>query len=306
MSQKTLARYGSEGREDLLKLHAEKILLPEDPKHPAWNGSRHALPPDEGLIASILLTGQLQPIGVTFDDEGDVVCEFGEQRVKAIREINKRGKKRVPGYPQTELLVRAVGRGLDDSRMMHLARTVENMHRRQLSPLECAEEAQRMLTIDPSLKIEDVATAFDKTAQTIRDWLALLKCAAPVKKAVAEGVIGADAARKLGKLPKKEQFEALEKMVKAGATKGKKSPAARRARAALNQQVKLTQYEWWILHEAIRSIPTGAAPPCAERLGNISNSAWFDLVAKIAARAAGYEPLQANGPATAERAEKGA
>jgi hypothetical protein len=71
----------------------------------------------------------------------------------------------------------------------------------------------------------DVAISFGVSTASIRAWQKLEELPAPVKKAVAEGVLSANAASKLHGLPREEVLAKLEELKSEHAQTGKKATA---------------------------------------------------------------------------------
>ncbi len=150
------------------------------------------------LARSIAKTGILQPVLVTREGERYRILA-GERRVRAARQA---GLVEVPVF---------VREGVTDRDHLLLA-LVENVQRRDLTPLEEAE-AYRHLREDFGLTQEDVAERVGKDRATVANALRLLKLAAPVREALENGEITAGHARALLALPSAADQETLAKEI---------------------------------------------------------------------------------------------
>ncbi len=134
------------------------------------------------LAASIRKTGILQPVLVTREGERFRVLA-GERRVRAAR---------LAGLTSVPVLVRE---GLQDRDHLLLA-LVENVQRRDLTPLEEAE-AYRHLKDDFGLTQEEVAERVGKDRTTVTNTLRLLRLPPAVRQALDDGSLSAGHARAL-------------------------------------------------------------------------------------------------------------
>jgi ParB family chromosome partitioning protein len=152
----------------------------------------------EELSQSIRRTGILQPVLVT-KEGGRFRIVAGERRVRAAR---------LAGLSEVPVVVRE---GVTDRDHLLLA-LVENVQRRDLTPLEEAE-AYRHLKDDFSLTQEDVAERVGKDRATVANALRLLKLPAAVRAALEDGSLSAGHARALLALPSAADQEQLAKEV---------------------------------------------------------------------------------------------
>jgi ParB family transcriptional regulator, chromosome partitioning protein len=148
------------------------------------------------LSASIRESGVLQPILVSREGERYRIIA-GERRLRAAK---RAGLKRVP-----ILVKEAVA---DRDRL--LLALVENVQRRDLTPLEEAE-AFHQLKEQFGLTQEDVATRVGKDRATVANALRLLKLPAAIRDAVDDGRLTAGHARPLLTLASAADQEALAK-----------------------------------------------------------------------------------------------
>lgn len=150
------------------------------------------------LARSIRESGILQPVLVTREG-GRYRIVAGERRVRAAR---RAGLTRVP------VLVREA---VDDRQRLLLA-LVENVQRRDLTPLEEAAAFQQ-LREQFGLTQEEVADRVGKDRATISNAIRLLKLPASVREAVDDGRLSAGHARALLGLPSAADQETLAKEV---------------------------------------------------------------------------------------------
>ena len=178
------------------------------------------------LAASIAEVGVLQPILVRpiGDEDGHPVYELiaGERRWRAAKRI---------GLTTLSAIVRDVS----DLASMEQA-VVENLHRRDLNPLEEAAAYQQLLG-DFGLTHEQLAKRVGKSRASVTNLLRLFQLPPPVQKLVRDGRLAEGHARALLGLTDRAQIEAL---------------AARVATEGLS--VRATE-------ELVRSASTGEATP---------------------------------------------
>lgn len=148
------------------------------------------------LSASIKESGVLQPILVSREGDRYRIIA-GERRLRAAK---RAGLTRVP------VLVKEA---VQDRDRLLLA-LVENVQRRDLTPLEEAEAFQQ-LKDQFGLTQEDVATRVGKDRATVANALRLLKLPASVREAVDDGRLTAGHARPLLSLASAADQEALAK-----------------------------------------------------------------------------------------------
>jgi ParB family chromosome partitioning protein len=189
----------------------------DGPEHPLYD-ERIFLPLDEGMVLSIMAIGVREPVSVTkgFDDRPVVVD--GRRRVLHAREANKRLRKQ--GEPLIK--VRAVAESGSEEYLSHVSVALNEI-RVQDGVLVKAQKAGRMLARGHSEA--DVAIAFGVSTASVRAWQKLEELPAPVKKAVSDGVLSANAASKLHGLPREEALQKLEELKGEHAQTGKKATA---------------------------------------------------------------------------------
>jgi ParB family chromosome partitioning protein len=167
-------------------------LLEANPRQPRRRFDETGL--DE-LAQSLKESGILQPVLVTREGERYRIIA-GERRVRAAR---RAGLSRVP------IVVREA---VDDGQRLLLA-LVENVQRRDLTPLEEAEAFHQLREF--GLTQEEVADRVGKDRATVANALRLLRLPAAVRESVEEGALSAGHARALLTLPSAADQETLAK-----------------------------------------------------------------------------------------------
>ena len=149
------------------------------------------------LAASIAEVGVLQPILVRplGEEDGTPVFELiaGERRWRAAKRV---------GLPSVPAIVRDVS----DLASMEQA-VVENLHRKDLNPLEEAAAYQQLLE-DFGLTHDHLAKRVGKSRTTVTNLLRLLQLPPPVQKLVRDGSLAEGHARALLGLTDRGELEA--------------------------------------------------------------------------------------------------
>ena len=126
------------------------------------------------LAASIKEHGLIQPVTVRKTDTGKYQLISGGRRLKASQMLNL---ETIPAYI----------RSANDEEMLEMA-LVENIHRRNLNPMEIAFSYQRLID-ECSLTPEEVSKKVSMDRSTISNVLRLLKLPEIVQCALKEGKI---------------------------------------------------------------------------------------------------------------------
>jgi len=228
--------YGALGESKLLHFDPGDLVIVDDPKHPLYD-ERVDLPLSAELVASILHHGRvLEPVICRKDPDTDrMEVVAGRQRVRAVREIQKRGEvfKSLP-----EALQKRRGKDawripaiVDRSKDEDLAEVMvsENEIRLSDSPLVRAEKMRRLLGRG---KTEgELSILFGCSGATVKNTLSLLDASSSVRKAVDSGRIAAASAYRLAKLPAEEQKTRVRALLEeAPSAPGHKNKRARRVR----------------------------------------------------------------------------
>ena len=154
------------------------------------------------LAQSIKLQGVIQPLTVRKVGYDRYQLIAGERRLKAA-EIS--GLKAVPCFIRVA----------NDEQMLELA-LIENIHRKDLNPLEIAFSYQRLVE-ELNLKQEEVSLKVGKDRATVSNYIRLLKLPPEVQYALRHEQISMGHARALLSIPETElQLKALLRIVEKG------------------------------------------------------------------------------------------
>ncbi len=146
------------------------------------------------LSASIRELGVLQPLLVRMTGDGEYQLIAGERRWRAAKRA---------GLPTVPVIVKDV----DDLASLEQA-VVENLHRKDLNPLEEAAAYQQLLE-DFSMTHDQLATRVGKSRAAVTNTLRLFQLPASIQRFVAEGQISAGHARTLLSTPDRDFQENL-------------------------------------------------------------------------------------------------
>ena len=135
-------------------LHVSPSLINRDPTQP-----RKDLGDLDGLQASIKQQGILQPLIVTPLDEQHFQLVAGERRLTAARQL---------GLTEVPILVRSV-----EEHQRLILQIVENLHRKDLTPVEEAEGIKRLMD-ESALTQRDIGSQLGKSLTYINELLRLL------------------------------------------------------------------------------------------------------------------------------------
>ena len=215
MGSNSAKAFGAAGRDDLLWFEDDQVVIVTDTTHVLYDERVH-LPLDEKLVLNIMVRGVIEPITVRKNGEkkGKPIVEVvdGRQRVRAVREANKRlaaeGKER--------LRIPAVRKRGDDADIFGIM--VGTFIRQDDLPISRAKKIIKYLNMGKSDR--EAAVAFGLNVQTVRASVSLLDCAQEVQDAVERREVATGVALTLAKLPRNEQVTALTELKKEGATKG--------------------------------------------------------------------------------------
>jgi len=205
------------GRADQMKFDADVPHIVTDSKHRLCDPEANDKPVTEEKLANMERVGQLKPIIVWLEedeknkDEGRVLVVDGRQRLKTIREVNRRRKK----AGLEPLPVYAVPyKGDDPEEAMYAANSIvetDDAHTK-------ARKVKRFLDRHTEA---DALVVFGFTRQTLSNLMALVEKAVPaVQKLVAKGELAASAAYTVAKLSPEKQ-EAFANKVTASVAEAK-------------------------------------------------------------------------------------
>lgn len=217
------ARSTAKGKQDILLFDPKDLTLVDD-KESALYDERVHNDVDDAMVKNIMAHGVLEPVIVRRNgetEEGPVLeVVDGRQRVKNALEANKRFE----AEGKEPILIPAILRRGEDADVMGVMISANEI-RKADTPIVKAKKLQRYINMGRSE--EQAAVMFGVHVATVKNMLSLLDCHSSVQKAVEAGTITATmAAKEFAKMPRNEQKEALEKMIEAGATKGKKGAQA--------------------------------------------------------------------------------
>lgn len=204
----------------------DELVLPEDPTHPLYD-PRVARPPDESLARSIDQDGVLQPIRVWKDEEGRPLVVVGRRRTRAARLVKQWRKERKDPEP---VLVPAVNTKGDPETLFGYSVT-ENELRVNDTPIQKARKAQRQA--NGGVPVATIATRMGVSQHTVFDWLTLVDLDSSVQKAVDDGLLSANAAKKFKGKTRDEQKTLLQDLLakdqdsQPEVAKKRKGPSAR-------------------------------------------------------------------------------
>lgn len=153
----------------------------------------------DNLADSIREHGIIQPLVVTAEKNGRYRLIAGERRLRAAKKA---------GLNKVFVIVRKA----DEEEQLELA-LVENIQRKDLNPIEKAK-AYRRLMDEFSLTQAEVAEKVGKTRPSVANTLRMLDLPEDIKKAISVGQISEGHARVIAGLPKAEQHNFFDRVVK--------------------------------------------------------------------------------------------
>lgn len=180
-------------------------------------------PVDEALVKNIMVYGIQQPVLVRQEASRYYVVD-GRQRTRAARRAAT--MQDAAGEYQVKVPVREVR--ADDKRIAGIMVSTNEL-RQDDEVLTKANKASRLLDLVGD--INEVAIAFGRTPQQIRNWLKLAEADSSIHSAIKTGVISASAGIELARYPREEQEEALGRAVKAAGGKAVSEADARQDRS---------------------------------------------------------------------------
>jgi len=288
---------------DVITIDPDELVLVEDTNSELYD-ERTAWALDESMVLNIMTYGVIQSVTVRRNGDKLEVVD-GRQRVKHAREANKRLRKEGSITHKVPCIVRH-----DDQVKIMGVMVSANAQRKGDELMTKAAKMQRMLA--HGMSIEEVANSHKCTVNTVKNYTLLLDCNKDVQKAVSDGRITADVAKKVAKLPKTEQSAVLEKLMAEGATKGKRAKRAlANATGTEDGSAALSKKEQQKLLDALKG--TAKATKGSEEVGlaegikllehvlGLRAKCPFGIVEVMAAASEGEEPKVAK-----KSAKKGA
>lgn len=228
--------YGAESKSDLLRMNPDKLTIVFDKGHELYD-ERVDLPINEELIASIRAVGVIEPVIIRENGRHDpmpdgstpLVLEVvdGRQRVRAVREINRRNKK-IGKPPITVPCLVRIDSG-DEGVAMEIG-LAANALRTPDTPTVAAAKARRMQ--DRGIAVEAIARALGRPVTETKHLLALSGLDQTSKAALDRGALPLVDAARLLELPKAERVALIaEAEASPEAKKETKKILARKAEA---------------------------------------------------------------------------
>ena len=210
-------------RQNVFMLAPESLVIIMDKTSPFYD-PRVELPLDEDMIAGIMEHGVIEPIIVRKEGENAVVVE-GRQRTRSAVEANRRLVK-AKRDPITVPCYQRKGTDAD----LYECSIIANTHR---FGDDAVTEAGKMAKCQAGGKSEaQIAAMFRVSVGTVKNRLALLEIAPPVRKLVATGDLSATAAVKLSGLSVDEQCKQAKTLVQSGGTVKDAAEGARKTKRA--------------------------------------------------------------------------
>lgn len=164
------------------------------------------------LADSLKQHGLRQPVGVIPSDDFAAVFPQHKETVEGAVFVVINGNRRLAAARMAKVPTLAVHvTELADSTAVRIAVLVENIHRKNLDPLEEAEALQELVVIYGSNA--EVGRQLNKSKVWVGQRLALLNLKPHLKGAVHDGSLRIKDARRLGTLPPEEQEVEWEKIV---------------------------------------------------------------------------------------------
>lgn len=214
-----MAKTAIEGaqRANLFMVDPDDILLSvidcpcgaEDP----YYEPRNKMPINESLVQSAMRVGIRTPIEVVKNAAGDLLPVFGNQRVRAAREANRRFKE---AGKKDRVLVpcKSPTKGADAAELAEVS-TAENECRQESPALIKAEQAAKLLRHNGGDEAA-AAKVFGVSLTHFRSLLTLRESSGELKAALKANKLSASAAMVVASLPPEKQAERVEAIVAAG------------------------------------------------------------------------------------------
>ena len=183
----------------------------------------------EQLAKSIESDGQLQPIGVTEQEDGTYNILYGFRRYHAFKLLIQEGKP----YNQIEAKITT-----GDPAIIQL---IENIHRKDLKPEEFENALQAL--IDSGMSQKEISERLNIRLTRISDALAARKIRLGLeKKGVDTSYVSTSALSQIRNLPEEKKIEVVEKAKKKGGTVKEVKKAVKEAKQEIETK-KLVEKE---------------------------------------------------------------
>lgn len=165
------------------------------------------------------------------------IAEHGLMQPLVVKDLGKdKGYRLIAGFRRFKALqhngakmvdVKSIKGKTEDEKILQL---VENIHRKDLNPLDIAKGLDQIRQIKGIAKQASLAEFVNKSSGWVSQHLALLKTDENIQSAVASGEMGINAARSLATLPKADQAEALKNAKHEASSAGKSKVSSKGAR----------------------------------------------------------------------------
>lgn len=188
--------------------------------HPLYD-ERVYLSVDENLVKNIKVYGIQQPVLVRKDGTEFIVVD-GRQRVRAARQACEEAEK--AGEHPVKVPVRIVV--ATDARATGIMISTNEL-RHDDDVLAKAFKAQRLYAQYGDLN--EVAIAFGRSVQTIRNWLSLIEADPKIHECIRSNKLSYTTAIEIARLKREDQAEQLDKFLKAAANSKISDKAVRTA-----------------------------------------------------------------------------
>lgn len=159
----------------------------------------------ESMADSIEVFGQQQPVLCSRNSAGTLTLLSGFTRFDAIELINTKRTK----LDKIPLWVSVVSEKVLDAKQAFLRTVIENVHRRQTTPLDDATNQEVMRTTH-KMSSAEIGKHYRMSDSRVRQLSRLLNLIEPIKNLVAKGKLSSTAAEELGTLDEAGQLNWLE------------------------------------------------------------------------------------------------
>lgn len=159
----------------------------------------------EAMADSIAVFGQQQPVVCSRNSAGTLTLLSGFTRFDAIELLNKTRTK----LDKIPLWVSVVSEKVLDAKQAFLRTVIENVHRRQTTPLDDATNQEVMRTVH-GMSSAEIGKHYRMSDSRVRQLSRLLNLIEPVRNLVAKGKLSSTAAEELGGLDEAGQLKWLD------------------------------------------------------------------------------------------------
>lgn len=161
----------------------------------------------ESMADSIEVFGQQQPVLCSRNSAGTLTLLSGFTRFDAIELLNKTRTK----LDKIPLWVSVISEKVLDAKQAFLRTVIENVHRRQTTPLDDATNQEVLRTVH-GMSSAEIGKHYRMSDSRVRQLSRLLNLIEPIKNLVAKGKLSSTAAEELGGLDEAGQQEWLDEV----------------------------------------------------------------------------------------------